>query len=283
MENLYEQFIRERQYLRNVSPATIAAYRWAWLAFSPVLTGKDQLTKSDIVSRIGELRDKGLSPVSTNTYVRTLNAFFRWLHEEGHTERLTTIPKLKEPQTVIETFSEAQVKRVAAYKPRSDAERHVQAIACLILGSGLRIDEALSLDRDDVDLDNLLLTVRDGKGGKGRIVPISLRLRRLLFGHMRRFQPLHGSLLFHSGDGGKIDQRNALRAFKAICMRCGIKGVRTSFHTLRHTFATFYLRKGGDVFRLQRILGHASLEMTRRYVQLQTEDLRRVHDRLSLL
>ena len=52
---------------------------------------------------------------------------------------------------------------------------------------------------------------------------------------------------------------------------------------MRHSFATYYLRNGGDVFRLQRILGHSTLEMTRRYVQLQTEDLSAVHDGLSVL
>ena len=55
------------------------------------------------------------------------------------------------------------------------------------------------------------------------------------------------------------------------------------FHTMRHSFAVNYIRAGGDVFRLQRILGHTTLEMTRRYVNLQTEDLQAVHDKLSLL
>jgi integrase/recombinase XerD len=83
--------------------------------------------------------------------------------------------------------------------------------------------------------------------------------------------------------GTKQTQRNALRDFKVMGKAVGITGVRFSFHTMRHTMAVNCIRNGGDVFRLQRILGHSTLEMTWRYVNLQTEDLSAVHDRLSLL
>jgi integrase/recombinase XerD len=74
-----------------------------------------------------------------------------------------------------------------------------------------------------------------------------------------------------------------LRHFKVLGTRLRISGVRFSFHTLRHTFAVNYIRNGGDMFRLQRVLGHSTLEMTRKYVNLQTSDLQAVHERLSLL
>ena len=284
MEDRYEQFIRERQYLQNVSPSTAEGYRWAWKAFAPALQHHDAIDKAAIVQRIGELREQGVSPVSINTYLRSVNAFQRWLVAEGYAERAHLIPRLKEPAPVVAALSVDQTRRLLAYRPKTDAERHVYAVACLILDTGLRIDEALSIDREtDIDLEQLLLTVRDGKGGKGRIVPMSLAGRRILYRHLQRLAPAYGSLAFFAGDGTKIGQRNALRVFKRICAASGVKGVRTSFHTLRHTVATAYLRNGGDVFRLQRILGHAKLDMTRRYVQLQTEDLRSVHHRLSAL
>jgi integrase/recombinase XerD len=91
------------------------------------------------------------------------------------------------------------------------------------------------------------------------------------------------SLVFATRTGTKLLQRNLLRKFKLFGKRLKITGVRFSFHTLRHTFALNYIRNGGDVFRLQRVLGHSSLEMTRRYVDLQTSDLQAVHDRLSVV
>jgi site-specific recombinase XerD len=130
-----------------------------------------------------------------------------------------------------------------------------------------------------VDLDNMLLRVR-GKGEKQRIVPISFKMRRLLYRWLLKHE---FPLVFATRDGARLGRRNLLRDFKRLAKRLGISGVRVSFHTLRHTFAVNYIRQGGDVFRLQRILGHSTLEMTRRYVNLQTEDLQTVHNRLSVV
>ena len=134
-----------------------------------------------------------------------------------------------------------------------------------------------------MDLDNLLLKIRKGKGGKQRVVPISLQMRKLLFRFMQHHTPEVGKQLFFTGRGEKINQRNVLRDFKRICKRLRITGPRCSFHTLRHSFGKAYIRYGGDVFRLQRILGHSKLEMTRRYVNLETSDLQDCHQTFSLL
>jgi integrase/recombinase XerD len=125
----------------------------------------------------------------------------------------------------------------------------------------------------------MLLTVR-GKGDKHRVVPMSFELRRMLFRHLDKHNFIS---VFCSSKGSPLSQRNALRDMKIVTGHLGITGVRCSFHTLRHTFALNYIRNGGDVFRLQRILGHTTLEMTRRYVNLQTEDLQAVHNKLSML
>jgi integrase/recombinase XerD len=77
--------------------------------------------------------------------------------------------------------------------------------------------------------------------------------------------------------------RNLLRDFKNLAHQLGISGVRVSFHTLRHTFAVNYVRQGGNIFYLQRAMGHTDLSMTRRYVNLQTEDLQKAHMKLSTL
>jgi len=205
------------------------------------------------------------------------------MHEEGHSDVPQRIPRLKEAEKVCEQFSNEHVRRIGRFAPKTPAERRIHTLACLILDTGLRIDEVLSAERADVDLDNLLFKVSHGKGSKERVVPFSLPLRKLLFRYLKQHKPQHGDLLFFAGVGQKINQRNALRAFKGLCKRLRITGVRCSFHTLRHTFATAYLRNGGDPFRLQRVLGHTKLEMTRRYVNLQTEDLQAVHHQCSVL
>ena len=112
-------------------------------------------------------------------------------------------------------------------------------------------------------------------------MPMSLELRKVLW----RYMPFHsGATLFATARGDKLDQRNVLREFKRLGKTLKIEGVRFSPHTLRHTFAVGYLRQGGNVFYLQRILGHTSLEMTNKYVRsLGVEDPKAVHERFSLL
>jgi integrase/recombinase XerD len=284
MEVLYEQFIRERQYLLNVSVKTVEAYRWAWKAFEPALKGKSSVAKADLLQRIAELRAGGLCAVTVNTYLRSVNAFCHWMVQEGHTGTQTKIPRLKEERKVVQTFSDAQTGKLVSFRGETFGEQRTHVLICLILDTGIRIDEAISIERStDINLDDLLLKIRNGKGGKERMVPHSMQMRKLLFRFMQQWKPAYGDLLFFAGQGERMVQRNALRDLKTLCKRLGVNGVRCSFHTARHSFAVAYLRNGGDVFRLQRILGHSKLEMTRRYVNLKTEDLQAVHQRLSLL
>ena len=77
--------------------------------------------------------------------------------------------------------------------------------------------------------------------------------------------------------------RDQLRDVKLLCKRLGIVPPERTIHAFRHTFAVNYLRRGGSVFHLQKVLGHSSLEMTRRYADLVTEDLSAIHERVSLL
>lgn len=277
-QSLIQQFIQERRYFKNVTPKTVAWYRDSFRAFADAVENK-----ATVNERITQLRDRGVSATSVNTYLRTINAFFRWGHTEGHLPgTLIRVPKLKEEQKVLAILSQDQIQRVVGFKPRRKVEHQIHTLACLLLDTGLRISEALALTREHVDLDNLLIRVDQGKGQKQRVVPISAEMRKLLWKWLReRNDPV--GFVFATRDGRILQPRNVLRAFKGFGTRLKITGVRFSFHTLRHTFATNYIRGGGDVFRLQRLLGHSSLEMTRKYVNLQTADLQAVHDRLSVV
>jgi len=277
MENLPEQFIRERIYCKNVSPATVVWYRQSFRAFDGATE-----SKTAIRDRIVKLRGSGLSAISVNTYLRAINAFLRWTYSEGYVSELIHIPKLKEEQKVLATLTPEHIQRIIGFRPRGGYEQRMYTLALALLDTGLRIDEALSLKRSDVDLDNLLLRVY-GKGAKERLVPMSVEMRKLMWRWLRNEQGPAERFVFASRSGSKLGQRNVLRDFKQFGIRLHITGVRFSFHTLRHTFAVNYVRNGGDVFRLQRILGHSTLEMTRRYVNLQTSDLQAVHSKLSLL
>ena len=268
-----DDFIRERTYLTGVSASTLQWYKSSFKAFAGAMGSKEQ-----IIRRIAELKTAN-SNISVNTYLRAVNAYFRWLHTERG-ETLLHIPRLKEEQKILTTFTPEQVVRIVNAKPVRRNETRARVAALTALDTGMRIQELLNLRRPDADFDNLLFRVH-GKGNKHRLVPMSIELRKLLWRYLSQHQ---FDRVFCTHNGTSPSQRNLSRDFKLLCARLGITGVRVSFHTLRHSFAVEYLKAGGNVLYLQRILGHTTLEMTNRYVRsLGIDDLKAVHSGLSLL
>jgi integrase/recombinase XerD len=272
----FEQFIKERQYITNVSDSTVEWYRQSlkWLNI-------ESPTEADIKAVVMRMRDSGLKPTGCNCRLRAIKAYVRWAGID------TTIPKLKEPQQELPTFDSKDITRLMKWRPKSIPEHRLHLLISFLLDIGARIDEALSLRWVDVDFDNLLVLLH-GKGGKDRRIPISLELRKRLFQYQRRVQlkverDISSDLVFGARGGTKQGRRNVLRDVKDLCRELGFEPPARTLHAFRHTFATNYLRRGGNVFLLQRALGHSSLEMTRRYAHLQTSDLSAVHEKLSLL
>ena len=279
---LFEQFIRERQFLKNVSPRTVDWYRDCLSAlrrfYGPNLS-VDNLSRESLKRWLANMMQGGPSPASCNTFICGVNAFLNWLHQEGHLAEKIRIPKVIVEQNVLRTLTAEQAQRIIQSKSTGRNQTRARLVALIILDSGLRISEVLRLRRTDVDFDNLVIRVL-GKGKKERLVPMSFELRKALFRYARE----QNELLFGTRNGTAVSVRNFERDFKELCTRLGIVGVRCSPHTLRHTFAVNYLRAGGNLFYLSKILGHASVTTTERYLQsLQIEDLQAVHNRLSLL
>lgn len=279
---LWERFIQERVYLKGVSPATVRYYRWVERAFRPIL---DAPTKQGMMDSIASLlATKKVSPISVNTYLRGFKAYVLWLKAEGHLTEVFKVQFLKTEQKILATLSEEQSKRLIQYKPSGTNEVRAHAITLVLLDTGLRISECLSLTKKDLDFDNLIIRVK-GKGGMHRLIPFSVELRKHLFRYIEKLA-VNGksNVAFATDSGTQVTLRNLQRDLKQLCRKAGVVGVRCSPHTLRHTFAVSYLRKGGNLFYLSRILGHTSVKTTERYLQsLGVEDLQKVHDGLSLL
>ena len=132
------QFITERSYLKGVSHATIQWYHSSFKAFEGGLDSKQA-----IIERIGTLR-KTNSAISVNTYLRCLNAYFRWRHEE-HGADLIKIPRLTEEQKVLATLTADHVKRLLQFSPKGRNLKRAHTLTLLLLDTGLRFAEALSL------------------------------------------------------------------------------------------------------------------------------------------
>jgi integrase/recombinase XerD len=264
----FEQFIKERKYLHNVSPRTIEWYEqtFKWL-------GKFEPTEAGCKAFVIGMREGGLKAISCNSRIRVANAYFKWAELPLH------INRLKEEQRQLPTFTPDQLGRLISFRPKGSYQHRLYTLVMTLLDTGTRIDEALSLSVREVDMDNLILTVK-GKGDKERKIPFSFELRKTIF----RYLKLHDSdLLFCTRDGHRLGRRDVLRDFKLLCRKLGFEPPPRTLHAIRHTFATEYIRRGGSQFMLMKVLGHTSLEMTKKYVNFQTDDLQAVHNRLSPL
>jgi len=277
MDNLFEQFLRERRYIHNVSETTLKYYGEIFRNFKRA-GAFDSLSKQSLQDTVIIMRARGVKPGAINTYLRGINAFLRWLHENGHIPNNLTIKPLKAQKRIFKPLSEDELKAIISHKPKDFVEYRLRVILCLLIDTGLRINEALTLEKAKVDFDNMLLTVM-GKGNKERVVPFSYELRKVLYKYAKshKFQ-----LLFPTRDGGKLMYNNLRRDFNDLLKKLDIKP-DGKFHCLRRTFATSYIRSGGNPFALQRMLGHTTLQMTNEYVKLVTDDLQKEQHRTSIL
>jgi site-specific recombinase XerD len=234
-------------------------------------------------------QETGLSGYTINTYMRSLRAFWSWLEEEGIIEESPfcqfKIPRA--PKKLIPTFSEEQVKALLAQVDTSSPTGlRNYTIILLLFDTMIRVSELTGCRMEDLNLEGRSLKVW-GKGSKERIVPFGRAVQKALWRYTTLYRPEpllpRQDMLFLTADGRPMTKNRIEAIIKAYGKKARIKGVRVSPHTFRHTGAVAFLRNGGDLFSLQRIMGHSSLEVLRGYVNLSQGDLNRVQAKASPL
>lgn len=272
---LFEQFVRHKKYVCNYADNTITSFHAAWKKYT-TLVGTE-VTREGCTEFVVRMREAGVSPATVNFHIKSFNSFLRWLHEFGYMTELVNIKTLKKAQKIVQPVPDETIKKIINWRPRLWSDRRVYALLCLLIDTGVRIEEALTLQRESVDLDNLLIKVR-GKGSKERLIPFSLEYRKILY---KWLQAHDNKYVFPNYRGGKWHYRNVHRVVQDLMDRLGCEHI--GLHRFRHSFATNYLRGGGNILYLQRQLGHSSLQSTKIYVKVETEDLQREHAKLSPL
>jgi integrase/recombinase XerD len=241
--------------------------------------------RDHIESLIEEKQSEGAADSTINMYLRGWRAFFNWLHNEGFIvdNPMANVKLIKAEKRVIQTFSKAQVKRLLDTPNRTTFTGYRDyVLMLLLLDTGVRITEAEGIRTTDIDWANHTIKVF-GKGRKERFVPFQGTLEK----HLREYISIRGVLphdfLFVNIDDGPLKKRTMQQEIAKYGAAAGIKDVRVSPHTFRHTFAKFYVMNGGDPFSLQKILGHTSLEIVRVYVNLFGTDIAKQHRKFSPL
>lgn len=216
-------------------------------------------------------QQRNMSPYTIQGRARSLKGFSSWLFSEGYlTENVLAPLKIpKAPIKIIEPLTTEEIDLlVGKQNPLTAIGSRDLAILITLIGTGIRESELSNLRYKDSHIEEGYIKVM-GKGAKERVVPTGALVQKLLWRYIFHFRPEPendlNDYLFLTTDGKQL-QPNAI---KLLLKRWGNKaGVsRLHAHLCRHTFATnFLIYECGDVFRLQQILGHTTLEMVRRYV-----------------
>lgn len=281
---------------KNLSPKTLLFYDRGLGAFRKWFqaTHADAEVDAAIIREYLAYRLKwGNSPRTVKSYAQTLRTFFSYLvqdeiiAEQDNPMRRVKSPRVSRPD--IEPLTQDQIQAfLGTFKLTRLAEYRDYVACSLVLDTGLRTTELLTLFLDDVDFEHRAIQV-NGKGSKIRTVFFGEKTRALLQDYISRCRCWlrNSTRLFPPRWSGSSRTYLGAEQFSSTVRRhldeIGVKRANSSSHRLRHTFATQYLLNGGNLFALQTILGHTKLEMTRRYVKLSASDLAQDYQRASPL
>jgi integrase/recombinase XerD len=262
--------------LRNYSPRTIEAYVAGVARFAKHFKrSPDQLGPDDVRALQLEMLHQRVSWSQFNQTVCALRFFFKVTL--GRPEVLPLIPYGKKPKTIPCVLSPEEVLRLIEAAPsRRDRLLLQTAYAC-----GLRIEELMHLRVSDIDSARMVIIVRQGKGRKDRLVPLSPRLLAELRAYWQWQRPR--TWLF---PGQRPDQPLTATNLQRLCQRLIAQlgfSKRATPHTLRHSYASHMLEAGVDLRTLQAILGHSNLQTTALYLHVSTQRLQQLPSLLDRL
>lgn len=220
---------------------------------------------------------RGRAPATLARHMAAIRTFYRWLLREGVIER-SEAEDLQPPKVGERLPNLISVTKGKELLDEGGLAVRDQAIVELLYGAGLRVGELEALDRADVDLEEGIVRVRRGKGGKERRVPVGPPAREAVRAWLER-RTDEDPALFLNARGQRLRQRSIRRIVEAAGQRVGVVGLHP--HALRHAFATHLLDAGADLRGIQELLGHASLSTTQRYTHVSMQSLletyRRAH------
>jgi len=274
--------------LRNLAPDTIDYYEDCGNYFAAFLgegTLCQSITEDTYYNYIEYLHQTkpDLKPATERSYLTGIRAILYYGMKKGYIQQFTVqLPKVDE--VVKETYTDAEIALLLKkpdIKKCSFAEYRNWVLINYMLGTGNRVGTIVNIKIEDVDLHSGTIVLKKLKGRKQYVIPLSRSLAQILQEYMNYRKGEPSDYLFCTAYG----QQTTVDVIESQIARYNRKrGVeKTSLHMFRHTFAKQWILNGGDIFRLQKLLGHSSLEMVRKYVNMFADDLRRDFDSFNPL
>lgn len=245
----------------------------------------EDVTVHDLRDFMERLEADGLKEGGIDAHYRALKGFFGWALKDELLSRnpAARLERVKQPQRLMVTLTQEEYRRMLEMARKSAFKHRDTAIVVTLFDTGLRLAEIAGLQLADVHFDDGYVRVI-GKGNKERMVPLGRMASEALERYIRksrkpRFPFIEN--LFLNRAGQPLTSSGVAQVLAELANQAKIPRAHAAPHAFRRSFAVNYLRNGGDVFTLQHVMGHTTLDMTRRYVNLLPEDLSRVHAQVS--
>ena len=289
IKNAYEEFINEK-IASNVADQTIKNYNKSFKLFMEFFEFDEGVLMKEIDSSMlyewmGTLKVDGLKGSSINTYLRNLKVFLLWAMDEdrGYLQHFK-FPKLRGQEEPMKLFTDEEIEKLLE-KPRNPdnfVEVRTWMVVNWVLATGNRGATIIEVKIGDVDFKRKEISIRQQKNKKVATIPLSPTLETMLKKYIKEWRGDDPDKYLFPGIGDEqMTTSNLRQSFARYCVNRGVS--RTNLHGLRHNFAKYWVMNGGNIFTLQRVLQHSTLEMTRRYVRIFGEDLKEDYEKFSAL
>lgn len=279
--------------LRNLREHTIRYYRnelnvtWKMLLEQGLDLPLNKIDAEVIRSHIIMfMKEKGIKPVTINTRLRAIRAFFNFLVARGILKKtpMDNIQLLKDRKKIVQTFSKQQLKDILrACDMRTFVGLRDYTIMMLLIETGVRANELIGIKVTDIVWNDKVVRITNTKGRYERFVPI----QRTMIEQLKKYVTIRGQVetdaLFLTQDNTPLSKKQLQDRIHIYGQKAKIKDVRCSPHTFRHTFAKLSVMNGANAFQLQAILGHTTLEVTKMYVHLFSNEIQEGHAKFSPL
>jgi len=290
IEQLWQHFLYHLRVKRR-SLATVRYYGVTQRSLDQFLkehgieANTDTLTVSHLRAFLIWLEEKGLGPGGIHAHARAVRGLFNWAQKEeliqkNPAKRLELPSLSRERQSAV---TPELLKRLVRACKGTEQPLRDTAVILTLYDTGVRISELLGLSTDDLHFERGLIRVM-GKGSKERFVPIGAKAMQAVNSYMRRERrPKHAGVrsIFLNRAGLPLTVSGVSIRLAMLARQLESPREASAPHAFRRGFAVEFLRNGGDVFTLQQIMGHSSLDMTRRYVTFLDDDLKAAHLRFS--
>ena len=276
IQEAFDLFIRKCK-IKNLTDLSISSYEKKMVHFYEFIDKSEPITavtKDTVDDYILWLRENTeANDITINSYLRSVRAFLYFCMEDKYIPTFK-IQLIKAEKKIKETYTDDELVRLLE-KPDVDncsfSCYKTWVFENYLLGTGNRISTALDLHIGDINFQSGVIILRKTKNRKQQIIPLSATLAEILQGYLQIRGGEADDYVFCNEYGEQASCRTYQQLVRRYNRKRGVE--KTSCHTFRHTFAKNWILNSGDMFRLQKILGHSDLTVTKEYVNMFGQDL----------